>query len=148
EIEVAIACGPGTYIRAIARDLGQRLGVGATLAQLIRTKSCGLNLDKSLTFEDIEAQLEAQTFRTIPFSEALENLESLTLDTALTKRWYFGQRLPIQRKIASADQSQLETPDSIPIFVKTEADIALGLGLWKEGVLSPKVVLSKESGEG
>ena len=41
ELDVAIACGPGTYIRAIARDLGALLKVGGTLADLTRTESSG-----------------------------------------------------------------------------------------------------------
>ena len=42
--EVEINCSPGTYIRAIARDLGGQLGVGGTLANLVRTESCGMHL--------------------------------------------------------------------------------------------------------
>ncbi len=53
EIEIAIACGPGTYIRAIARDLGNKLGVGGTLANLIRTQSCGLKIEDSITLEQV-----------------------------------------------------------------------------------------------
>ena len=140
EIELAIACGPGTYIRSIARDLGQKLGVGATLAKLIRTKSCGFELTTALTFEEIEQQLGNKTFEAIAFSDAMGHLESLSLDDAYTKRWYFGQRLPIQRSEPMPTPEDLDA-ESIPLFVKTDAEIPLGIGLWKEGVLSPKVVL-------
>jgi tRNA pseudouridine55 synthase len=37
-VKVALTCSKGTYIRAIARDLGEQLGTGATLHSLIRTK--------------------------------------------------------------------------------------------------------------
>lgn len=140
ELEVAIACGPGTYIRAIARDLGQKLGVGGTLAHLIRTASCGFQLSESLTFEDIEEQLKNQTFQAIDFAEALQQMESLTLDETYTKRWYFGQRLPIERQVKPEQHTSPEA-ESIPLFIKTEDETPLGIGLWKEGVLSPKVVL-------
>ena len=140
ELEVAIACGPGTYIRSIARDLGQKLEVGATLARLVRTKSCGFELAQSLTFEVLEQQLEDQTFQAIGFSSALQHMECLTLDEAYTKRWYFGQRLPIQRE-STSNQTQKQDDQSIPIFVMTESEIPLGVGIWTEGVLSPKVVL-------
>src|SRR6478672_6237294 len=65
ELDLAIACGPGTYIRAIARDLGEVLGVGGTLAALTRSESCGLTLADSLSFADLEAQLTAGTFTPI-----------------------------------------------------------------------------------
>ena len=50
EIDVAISCGSGTYIRAIARDLGEKLGCGATLSGLRRTYSNGFDLKSSLSF--------------------------------------------------------------------------------------------------
>ncbi len=131
EVEVAIACGPGTYIRSIARDLGQKLGVGGTLATLIRTASCGFHLAQSLTFEEIEQQLDAQTFQAISFNEALKEMESLTLDEAYTKRWYFGQRLPIEREA----KTNLEP---IPLFVKTEDDIPLGLDYGQRACCLPR----------
>ena len=133
ELEVAIACGPGTYIRSIARDLGQKLEVGGTLSTLVRTSSCGFYLDQSFSFETLEQQLEDQTFQPIHFNAALKQMESLTLDQEYTRRWYFGQRLPIERS----------TSGPISLFLKSEDGTALGIGLCEEGVLSPKVVLPK-----
>jgi tRNA pseudouridine55 synthase len=51
-LDVEIACGGGTYIRAIARDLGAALNVGGTLAALTRTQSSGFDLAGSLSLED------------------------------------------------------------------------------------------------
>ncbi|NES68459.1 MAG: tRNA pseudouridine(55) synthase TruB, partial [Okeania sp. SIO2D1] len=62
ELDLAIACGTGTYIRAIARDLGAVLNTGGTLATLTRTESSGFCLKDSLTFEDMETQLQQKTF--------------------------------------------------------------------------------------
>lgn len=39
ELDLAIECSSGTYIRAIARDLGERLGCGAVMSALCRTRS-------------------------------------------------------------------------------------------------------------
>nr|MDJ0569975.1 tRNA pseudouridine(55) synthase TruB [Pleurocapsa sp. MO_192.B19] len=75
ELEVEIHCSPGTYIRAIARDLGKMLGVGGTLADLIRTESCGMQLNNSITFEQIENQLQQQTFSLIQPSLLLSHLK-------------------------------------------------------------------------
>ncbi|MEO0843648.1 MAG: tRNA pseudouridine(55) synthase TruB, partial [Cyanobacteria bacterium J06643_5] len=49
ELDVNISCGGGTYIRAIARDLGAVLETGGTLAALRRTVSSGFNLADSMT---------------------------------------------------------------------------------------------------
>lgn len=51
---VDIDCSAGTYIRSIASDLGDKLGYGAALCDLIRTKSGKLTLDKCYSLEEIE----------------------------------------------------------------------------------------------
>src|SRR5437773_2398298 len=43
DVRLSIRCGPGTYIRAIARDLGERLGAGGHLHALRRTEAAGLD---------------------------------------------------------------------------------------------------------
>lgn len=93
ELEVAIACGSGTYIRAIARDLGDLLNTGGTLASLIRTRSSGFNLVDSLTLEELEAQVQVKTFEPIPPVDALQHLQSLTLSSQDAHRWCLGQRI-------------------------------------------------------
>ncbi len=49
---VRVACSPGTYIRTLAEDLGQALGVPASLTFLLRTRSSGIGLDSSVRLED------------------------------------------------------------------------------------------------
>lgn len=93
ELEVAIDCGGGTYIRSIARDLGAALETGGTLAGLIRTHSSGFDLAESLTLEGLAEQLEAGSFRPIAPTAALPHLPIVTLSEALTQRWRQGQRL-------------------------------------------------------
>lgn len=53
-IVVDADCSAGTYIRSIASDLGDKLGYGATLCDLIRTKSGRSVLDDCHTIEEIE----------------------------------------------------------------------------------------------
>jgi tRNA pseudouridine55 synthase len=93
EIDVAIACGSGTYIRAIARDLGASLNIGGVLASLTRTQSCGFDLADSLTLEELEAQLHETTFQPVPPAEALKHLTAVTLLAEDAHRWRLGQRL-------------------------------------------------------
>ena len=50
-LELDIACGPGTYIRSLAHDLGEALGVGAHLAGLTRTASGNFTLADSLDLD-------------------------------------------------------------------------------------------------
>ncbi|HEY8668508.1 MAG TPA: tRNA pseudouridine(55) synthase TruB [Tepidisphaeraceae bacterium] len=52
---IRIDCGRGTYIRSIARDLGQLLGVGGYLTQLTRTASGDFTLEQSVTLQMLQA---------------------------------------------------------------------------------------------
>ncbi len=53
QLQLMIDCGRGTYIRSIARDLGQKLGVGAYLTALRRTRVGDFTLDKSATIDQL-----------------------------------------------------------------------------------------------
>ena len=95
ELDVAIACGPGTYIRAIARDLGTVLQTGGTLAALTRTESSRFYLADSLTFSDLEAQLQTGTFQPMLPDAPLQHLAHITLPATAAQRWCQGQRIPV-----------------------------------------------------
>jgi tRNA pseudouridine55 synthase len=98
ELEVQIACGGGTYIRSIARDLGVKLGTRGVLAFLERNASCGLQLADSITLEELERQQQAGIFRPISPDRALAHLPTVTLLTAeLVKFWSQGKRLPVEQ---------------------------------------------------
>lgn len=52
-IEFRIVCSKGTYIRSLARDFGEALGVGAYLAELCRTRIGSFSLSNAVSIEDI-----------------------------------------------------------------------------------------------
>jgi len=54
DVDVDVTCSSGTYIRAIARDLGRMLGVGGHLTTLRRTAVGGLTLAESSTLEELQ----------------------------------------------------------------------------------------------
>lgn len=93
ELTLTVDCGPGTYIRSLARDLGQRVGTGATLVSLRRTRSGGFSLQDSLTLEAVKAKLETQNLILIPIATALDNLPTITLEPPLTQAWRQGQKI-------------------------------------------------------
>jgi tRNA pseudouridine55 synthase len=139
ELDVEIACGPGTYIRAIARDLGIALNTGGVLAALTRTASCGFQLVDSLTFDELETQIQQQTFQPISPVAALAHLPSAILSAIDAKRWCQGQ------KIANLPPttSEIEFPTSIRVH--QEDGSFLGIGQLISGdlgaILIPQIVL-------
>lgn len=92
ELTVDVDCGPGTYIRALARDLGQQVGTGATLAHLTRTRSNGFTLDTSLTLDQVKQRVETEGFQLQAPEAALAHLPALALDPDLARRWQQGQK--------------------------------------------------------
>ncbi|MBH8555088.1 tRNA pseudouridine(55) synthase TruB [Nostocaceae cyanobacterium CENA357] len=95
ELDIAIACGSGTYIRAIARDLGTDLETGGTLAALTRTQSSGFDLADSLTFNDLETKLQAGIFQPIAPDTALQHLPFVNLPATSAQKWCQGQRISL-----------------------------------------------------
>jgi tRNA pseudouridine55 synthase len=55
DLDFEVACSAGTYIRALAHDLGVVLGCGAHLTRLIRTVSGSFRVENARTLEEIEA---------------------------------------------------------------------------------------------
>jgi tRNA pseudouridine55 synthase len=60
QMSIRVACGKGTYIRSLARDIGQALGSGAYLTALCRTRVGDVRLNDCLTFDEFPAWMEAQ----------------------------------------------------------------------------------------
>ena len=55
---IRVSCSKGTYIRALARDLGEALGSGAFLSSLRRSRNGGFTLDDAISLDDALAQLQ------------------------------------------------------------------------------------------
>ena len=54
-----VKCSKGTYIRTLSVDLGEKLGYAAHMSHLTRTSAAGLQLEDSLTLEEIAQKVEA-----------------------------------------------------------------------------------------
>ncbi|KAM3099206.1 tRNA pseudouridine(55) synthase TruB [Phormidesmis sp. 146-12] len=129
ELELAIACGPGTYIRAIARDLGAALQTGATLAALIRTESSGFVLSESLTIEALAAQIEAGQFSPLSPEVALSHLPIVTLSAETAQRWCWGQKVATDEVLINLTNQHSAARVSHPsiVQIRHEDDRFLGI---------------------
>jgi tRNA pseudouridine55 synthase len=74
-VEIAVRCSAGTYVRALARDLGERLGTGAHLTALRRTRSGPFDLSQSVSGDDLAGAVE----RMIPLARLLLDLPAVTV---------------------------------------------------------------------
>lgn len=60
QLSIRVVCGKGTYIRALARDIGTALGSGAFLTALRRTRVGDIRVENCITLDDFPAWLDQQ----------------------------------------------------------------------------------------
>lgn len=71
DLDVRVVVSSGTYVRALARDLGAAAGTAGHLTALRRTRVGGYTLDAARTLEELEAQADADgVLATIPLADA------------------------------------------------------------------------------
>jgi tRNA pseudouridine55 synthase len=81
DCSIHVVCSSGTYVRTLAEDIGSRLGVGAHLVELRRTRAGSFDISRSLTLEQLARFADAGQIESvlIPMVDALP-LEALQLD--------------------------------------------------------------------
>ena len=91
-----VVCGKGTYIRSLAFDLGERLGPGAHLAALVRTRSGPFTLSSSITLDTLAQAFSENTWHDHCFAadEAVLDWRAAILSAENETRMRFGQPLP------------------------------------------------------
>ncbi|MGH3367264.1 MAG: tRNA pseudouridine(55) synthase TruB [Nocardioidaceae bacterium] len=65
DVDVSVSCSSGTYVRALARDLGAALGVGGHLSMLRRTRVGGFDLPQARTLDQLERELTVVPLTTV-----------------------------------------------------------------------------------
>lgn len=61
QMSIRVVCGKGTYIRALARDIGEALNSGSYLTALCRTRVGDIRIEDCIKLDDVPAWLEQQT---------------------------------------------------------------------------------------
>lgn len=91
-LTLAIECSKGTYIRSLAYDLGERLGCGAHLAGLIRTRSGPFMLSDSITLDQLAEAVENGNIEQYLHAadSVLQHYPAILLDAATTERVLHG----------------------------------------------------------
>ena len=148
ELTLDVDCGPGTYIRSLARDLGEAVGTGATLAKLIRTHSSGFDLAQSISLETLEQALQAGDFKPVEANRPLQHMPAIVLPADLALRWRMGQKLPLSDRMAGPGLdtaiSVSEGSPSAPLRV-LEAATQTFLGIGEIKLNAPAAIPAESS---
>jgi tRNA pseudouridine55 synthase len=105
-LELEVRCSAGTYIRSLARDLGEHLGCGAALARLRRTETLGFDLSTAVNLERLASGPLPPLLDPLL---ALSHLERRQLLAEELPSWRCGRALPL-RAVARSITEVLGTP--------------------------------------
>lgn len=134
DVRVDLRCGAGTYVRSIARDLGDRLGCGGHLHSLRRTEAAGLAVGTAVTPVDLEAAADRGELASalIPIGDLLP-LPAVALGSDAAWRFVHG----------SAHAAPTSAPSG-RVKVYDDRGALLGIGLASDGELRPIKVLAAD----
>ena len=97
-LTVEVHCGSGTYIRALARDLGERLDCGGHLTNLIRLRSGQFVLEEATELDEIVRRLQSRQASEVadilwPLDSALTGVPRMTVNPEVERRLCHGQQV-------------------------------------------------------
>jgi tRNA pseudouridine55 synthase len=138
ELTLDIDCSKGTYVRALADDLGEALGCGAHLAQLQRTRVGRMTLDDAVPLAALEAMSPGERRAALlPVDALLQDLDRVDLGASQAQRFAHGneldlgitaERRPGRKRVYGPDDNLLGVAELNPL-----------------GVLQPRRLLSQEA---
>ena len=141
-IEIKIKCSAGTYIRAIARDLGKILNSEGCLLELKRISACGFDEQHSIKISDVGKDKNKTANLIIPTISALDHISTLVLNEEKEINfWQTGRAIKIDinffNKIKIIDYKK-------PIKLVDNKKGLLGIGFFNEEQthINPKLVLN------
>ncbi|MGN0587695.1 MAG: tRNA pseudouridine(55) synthase TruB [Oscillospiraceae bacterium] len=95
-----ISCSKGTYIRTLINDMGEALGCGGIMTELVRTRACGFGLDDCVTLEDLQSLanegVSAEKYL-FPIEKVFGYLRPVRLNAHQERLYRGGVRLDIDK---------------------------------------------------
>ncbi len=143
-IEIKIKCSAGTYIRSIARDIGEILDSEGCLLQLKRISACGFDEKNSIKISDIEKEKGKKNSKNfiIPTISALNHISTFVLrNEEQINFWQTGRAIKV-------DINYLQESNSFdykkPLKVIDNKQTLLGIGFLnkEQSNINPKLVLN------
>ena len=118
-VELEIECSKGTYIRSLARDLGEKLGCGGYVTSLRRTRIGPFTVEQAVSLHEPAVELR-------PLANAVQELPCCIVDAEAISRLRDGQALPLQEvatekaPTAEADHAAFDISGNLLAVLKLE----------------------------
>jgi tRNA pseudouridine55 synthase len=131
-LELEVRCGKGTYIRSLARDVGDHLGCGGLIQTLRRTRVGPFTEENALT---LDAGAETTRSNLLPLAAAVPCLVAVTLDETRLAKLRQGRAVPAQVTVCPED-------DPMAVFDERGELVALARFDRERGLLRPEKVIA------
>ena len=149
-LTLRVACSAGFYVRSLAHDVGERLGVGAHLTTLRRTRSGDCSLDDALALDAAERDRGAAGAAVIPLERMLQSLRAVVLTEQGAQHAVHGRDLgpadllggaPTPPGAAPIAHVAISTPRWVRLIDARGQLVGLAEPAAAPGLLHPSVVL-------
>ena len=141
-IEIKIQCSAGTYIRAIARDLGEILNSEGCLLKLKRLSACGFHEQNSIKISDMEKNKGKLTNLIIPTISALSHIATLVLNKEEEIHfWQTGRAIKVDINYLNKSKT-FDYKKPIKIIDRRKTLLGIGFFNKEKTNINPKLVLN------
>ncbi|GGF38483.1 tRNA pseudouridine synthase B [Marmoricola endophyticus] len=126
DLDVSVRCSSGTYVRAIARDLGERLGVGGHLTALRRTRVGPFDLDVARTLEQL-----AEQWRPVPIADAARlAFPHLAVPADVAARVRSGAKVPLELPSREGPVALIDPDGDFLALYEQRGDVAAAVAVF------------------
>lgn len=141
-VRLAVACGKGTYIRSLGRDLAKTLGTVGSLTALRRTRVGPFTLQDAISLEAVEAMrhIPSDLRGLLAVEAALDGIPAMVLSEAEAVRLRNGQPVPLLRKVDLERIASLRDGDELVAMCNEKA---IALATYGRGEIRPIRVLNQ-----
>ncbi|RLJ70997.1 tRNA pseudouridine55 synthase [Hydrogenivirga caldilitoris] len=134
ELELKMVVSSGTYVRTLIHDLGQRLGVGAVVKELVRESVGPFSLQESVGLEEFLSSSDPWSY-VLSMEEAFYFLPKISLDFFTGKRILNGNPVLIKNKVQDG---------YVTIYIDS---LFVGIGSVKSAILKPERLVLPEGSQ-
>ena len=140
DLSVRVTCSAGTYIRVLAEDLGKKLGVGAHLAELRRTRAGRFAITEAITLEQLEELVQENALEKVLRTpdEALSHLPCVDMNRDESRRVAHG----IDLEVDGAPKDNWATDQAVRMRENGKL-VAVGIFNQPRKAIHPKIVLGE-----
>ena len=125
-VTFTVECSKGTYIRTLCEDIGNRLGCGACMQSLKRTRVGSFSIDNSYTLSQIEQMVQAGRTDEIltPIDEMFSDSRKVIISQEYDKLLYNGNKLPYN-SIQGKNDVQHNEDEQVRVYDKNDEFIGV-----------------------